>query len=76
MKKNVPNVAEKGVALVHKDGEKRLIWKIEIVKNLITGKDLEVRRVSMPGVGKGHPFIFEQMGSHGLPYFNVYCFKH
>ena len=75
MKKNVPNVAEKGVALVHKDGEKRLIWTIESVKNLIAGKDLEVRCVSMPVVGKGHPFIFEQMGSQGLPSFTFYCFK-
>ena len=58
MKKSTPNVVEKGeVVLIHEDGAKRLTWKMGIVENLITGKDGEVRGVSIQVMGKGKPFI-------------------
>ena len=67
MKKNTPNVVEKGeVVLIHEDGAKRLTWKKGIVKNLITGKDGEVRGTSIQGMGKGKPFILNR------PVQNVY----
>ena len=61
MKKNTPNVVEKGeVVLIHEDGAKRLTWKMRIVENLITGKDGEVRGVSIQVMGKGKPFILNR----------------
>ena len=58
MKRNTPNAIIKGeVVLVHEDGAKRFAWKMGIIKDLITGKDGEVRGVSVQVIGKGKPFI-------------------
>ena len=48
------------VVLVHKDGAKRQAWKIGNVKDVITGKDGEVRGISIPVKGKGKPFILKR----------------
>ena len=46
--------------MVHEDGAKRLAWKMGIVKELITGKNGQVRGVSVEVIGKGKPFILKR----------------
>ena len=60
MNKNAPNIIEIEVVLVNEDGAKRLAWKMGIVKELITGKDGEVRGVSVEVIGKGKAFILKR----------------
>ena len=61
MNKHTPNIVEKGeVVLVHEDGAKKLTWKMGVIKDLITGRDGEIRGVTIQVICKGKPLILRR----------------
>ena len=70
MNKHVSNTVERGeVALVHEAGAMKLTWDMGVITDLITGKDGEVRGVTIQVICKGKPLIL------GRPNQKVYPLK-
>ena len=61
MQKNKSNDISKGdIVLVYEDNQKRNVWKMAIVEELIKGKDGEVRGAKVRKAAKGKPIILNR----------------
>ena len=68
MNEHVSNTVERGeVALVHEAGAMRLAWEMGVITDLITGKDGEVRGVTIQVICKGKPLILGRPNQKAYP---------